>query len=312
MFKENSSIRLKYATMPTAHLLFTRVINSTERQLTVSLLFDIVFPSSDSCSPLIYIANFLRMLDIWIDRIHENRRVNFKIDGIPKRAKAEVNYRKQAQIDHFNKVLGRSQHYFTNTSFLSRGHLTPDADFIFSSAQFATYFYANVCPQFQVLIPHFPHTFRSQCWPDDNISDHQCWELGPRWNDCASTGRTRAGKIARVHGYLSAIIVDKLQRWLGAVVFKQHSTNRSAWIFMESCASCQAPICHRFHHVKQPVCTTCWRTWTLPRCVHTGWDRIYAKCTTRFHLLLFIERLFTRHLPANKSRSFISFKQKVK
>lgn len=85
------------------------------------------------------------------DAISESRRVNFKIDGIPKRAKAEVNYRKQAQIDHFKKLFGRNQHYFTNTSFLSRGHMTPDADFIFTSGQFATYFYSNVCPQFQTI-----------------------------------------------------------------------------------------------------------------------------------------------------------------
>ena len=76
-----------------------------------------------------------------IDNIKESDRVGFKIDGIPRRAKAEVSYRKQAQIEHFKSILGRNQHYFTNTSFLARGHLTPDADFVFSSAQFATYFY---------------------------------------------------------------------------------------------------------------------------------------------------------------------------
>lgn len=83
--------------------------------------------------------------------IKESSRVSFKIDGIPKRAKAEISYRKQTQIDHFKRILGRNQNYFTNSSFLSRGHLTPDADFVFSSAQFATYFYANVCPQFQSI-----------------------------------------------------------------------------------------------------------------------------------------------------------------
>lgn len=83
--------------------------------------------------------------------IKESDRVSFKIDGIPKRAKAEVRYRKQEQIARFKGILGRSQHYFSNSSFLSRGHLTPDADFVFSSAQFATYFYANVCPQFQSI-----------------------------------------------------------------------------------------------------------------------------------------------------------------
>lgn len=62
-----------------------------------------------------------------------------------------MNYRKQSQLDHFKALLGSHQHYFTNSSFLSRGHLTPDADFVFSSAQFGTYFYANVCPQFQSI-----------------------------------------------------------------------------------------------------------------------------------------------------------------
>lgn len=77
--------------------------------------------------------------------------MSFKINGIPARVKAEIRYRKQEQITHFKKILGRSQHYFTNSSFLSRGHLTPDADFVFTSAQFGTYFYVNVCPQFQSI-----------------------------------------------------------------------------------------------------------------------------------------------------------------
>jgi hypothetical protein len=35
--------------------------------------------------------------------------------------------------------------------YLSRGHLSPDADFIFTSGQFATYFYLNVMPEFQII-----------------------------------------------------------------------------------------------------------------------------------------------------------------
>lgn len=69
--------------------------------------------------------------------------------GIPKPAKPDNNYKTEAQIVRFNKQFGRHQNYINKKTFLSRGHLTPDADFIFPSAQFATYFYANVCPQFQ-------------------------------------------------------------------------------------------------------------------------------------------------------------------
>lgn len=38
-----------------------------------------------------------------------------------------------------------------NKSSLARGHLSPDADFIFSSWQFTTYFYINVVPQWQAI-----------------------------------------------------------------------------------------------------------------------------------------------------------------
>lgn len=40
---------------------------------------------------------------------------------------------------------------FLNVTFLSRGHLAPDADFHFHSWETATYFYANVVPQWQSI-----------------------------------------------------------------------------------------------------------------------------------------------------------------
>lgn len=84
-----------------------------------------------------------------LDAVKESRRIGFKVFGVPKQAKPDNNYKTEAQIKRFNKQFGNYQTYISKKSFLSRGHLTPDADFIFPSGQFATYFYTNVCPQFQ-------------------------------------------------------------------------------------------------------------------------------------------------------------------
>lgn len=54
-------------------------------------------------------------------------------------------------MKNFNNLFGRQQKFINDTSYLSRGHLAADADFVFSSAQFATYFYTNVAPQFQAI-----------------------------------------------------------------------------------------------------------------------------------------------------------------
>lgn len=41
--------------------------------------------------------------------------------------------------------------YINNTSYLARGHLAPDADFLYAAWQFSTYYYVNVMPQWQSI-----------------------------------------------------------------------------------------------------------------------------------------------------------------
>lgn len=81
--------------------------------------------------------------------VREGERRDFKNTGVPYPNKPSNSYKKTKQLIRFNDILGSSQTYINNTSFLSRGHMTPDADFIYTTGQFATYFFVNVAPQFQ-------------------------------------------------------------------------------------------------------------------------------------------------------------------
>lgn len=83
----------------------------------------------------------------------ESSRPAFKTAGMPGHVRPAVSYTQASQIERFSDLLGSealAEMYINSGSFLSRGHLTPDADGIFRSWQFTTYFFTNAAPKWQV------------------------------------------------------------------------------------------------------------------------------------------------------------------
>lgn len=76
------------------------------------------------------------ILFLTLDNVPEDEQRPFKAAGVPKLARPQESYKKTAQIERFNEIFGDNQQYFNATSFLVRGHLAPDADFVFSSGKF--------------------------------------------------------------------------------------------------------------------------------------------------------------------------------
>ncbi|XP_049307976.1 uncharacterized protein LOC105226713 isoform X1 [Bactrocera dorsalis] len=60
-------------------------------------------------------------------------------------------YQKENQRTRFEALFGANQNFISGVSFLARGHIAPFADFIFCYEQFATFYYANVAPEWQVV-----------------------------------------------------------------------------------------------------------------------------------------------------------------
>nr|ATU82404.1 venom nuclease 1 [Lethocerus distinctifemur] len=57
------------------------------------------------------------------------------------------------QVEVFESIFGKKKtaEYFESKKFLARGHLAPDADFLYGSWQHLTYFYINTAPQWQSI-----------------------------------------------------------------------------------------------------------------------------------------------------------------
>lgn len=89
-----------------------------------------------------------------LDASKSNYRPNFSPDGLGEDIPASIIYKQVFQKATFSKLLKSSTlagRYINENSFLSRSHLSPDADFLFAAFQYTTYYYINAIPQWQVI-----------------------------------------------------------------------------------------------------------------------------------------------------------------
>jgi DNA/RNA endonuclease G (NUC1) len=76
----------------------------------------------------------------------------FKTAEVPPNIEASKSFTKANQFKRFQQVFDHdTAQEFLNKTYLARGHLSPDGDFIFVSWQFSTYYYINVVPQWQSI-----------------------------------------------------------------------------------------------------------------------------------------------------------------
>lgn len=77
----------------------------------------------------------------------------FKTTEVPSNIDAAKSFTKVNQLKRFKEIFNdeeKAQEYL-NKTYLARGHLAPDGDFIFVSWQFTSYYYINTIPQWQSI-----------------------------------------------------------------------------------------------------------------------------------------------------------------
>lgn len=83
---------------------------------------------------------------------NRHQRPKFSSDGLERGTSVNNLYKKREQAITFTELLNvEGNKYIKGNSFLSRGHLAPNADFAYSYWQQASFFYINVCPQWQIV-----------------------------------------------------------------------------------------------------------------------------------------------------------------
>lgn len=82
-----------------------------------------------------------------------DRPSSFKTVELPANIDAPKSYTKARQLKRFEEIFGDTAkaQEIMNRTYLARGHLAPDGDFLFVSWQFTTYYYINTVPQWQAV-----------------------------------------------------------------------------------------------------------------------------------------------------------------
>ncbi|XP_050076253.1 uncharacterized protein LOC126563651 [Anopheles maculipalpis] len=83
-----------------------------------------------------------------------NNRPAFKLGGVTSTVRLASVYTQRHQQERFSTLLGSSAQaakYINSTSYLAKGHLTPDGDAVLDSWAGATYFFINAAPEWQVV-----------------------------------------------------------------------------------------------------------------------------------------------------------------